>query len=114
MLSSISFFTLRKKQLHVNQKNYKKSKSLFKITLGLNFAFVTTYFMPGIVFTIKLHLDTNMPFALFCFLNLLQYFYQLSDFFNNMATNRLFRETFFYFIQMQKKEIIVSTKKLIN
>ena len=90
--SLATFLHLRKTQLNINKKNYKKSKRFFKLTLGLNLFFFICLFIPLFVSIIFNATNTLMPNLLYYLFFLLQAFYFSCDFFIYLVVNRKFRE----------------------
>ena len=81
LVSVITICHLRKRQININRKNYEKSKSLFKITLVLNFIFFMTTTPPFIVGTMTLYLNIYGSPEVYNFLMLLQNVYTSCDIF---------------------------------
>ena len=90
--SLATFLHLRKTQLNINKKNYKKSKRFFKLTLGLNFFFIICIFIPLLVCIIFTTTNTYLPDFLYYSFFLLQAGYYSCDFFIYLLVNRKFRE----------------------
>ena len=102
LVSGITFFHLRKKQINFSPKNYKKSKSLFTITLVLNLTFIFTKVPTYVVRAVAFKLSTSLSPGIYNFLILLQNVYSSSDFFIYFASNRLFREACLSFFKCSK------------
>jgi hypothetical protein len=99
LVSTITFIHLKKTQKRINPKKFKKSKSLLKITLGLNSLFFISNFPPFVVGMIFNLSNNNMPDLIYNFLALLSYIYYSCDFFIYMVANRLFRDTCFSYFK---------------
>jgi hypothetical protein len=90
---TITFIHLKRTQKRINPKKFIKSKSLLKITLGLNALFFISNFPPfvaGMIFNLS---NNNMPDVIYNFMALLLTIYDSCDFFIYMVANRLFLET---------------------
>jgi hypothetical protein len=102
VISLTTFIHLRKKQLHINRKSFKKSKSLFKITLSLNLLFFIFNLPPFVVFIIFNLAGILFSDLLANTLFLLSYFYYSFDFLIYFVANRKFRETCSSFFKCRK------------